>query len=305
MPTRHRQIEAFRFVMMSGTTTEAATLMSVSQPAISRLISDLEAELNIRLFDRFRGRLVPTEEARRFFHGVERYFVGLDELAQVAEEIRTQRPTELKVCATPAMSTYAFPRAIPRLRAEHPNVGIMIENLTSSEIVSRLQAHLTHLGLTIGFPETPGIVQEHLIDLPHVCALHESHPLTKKDVIGPDDLKGENVLRILPVSTVNWNAARKVLRDADIEFTSNLGIQNSHTGYSLIAANLAVGLIEPFASDAWRGNGVVTRPFEPAVNFRYVMAYSENQPEPAAMQPLVEHIRAVFEKAGEELGCYA
>ena len=83
MPTRHRQIEAFRFVMMSGTTTEAATLMSVSQPAISRLISDLEAELNIRLFDRFRGRLVPTEEARRFFHGVERYFVGLDELAQV------------------------------------------------------------------------------------------------------------------------------------------------------------------------------------------------------------------------------
>ncbi|MFG6569298.1 LysR family transcriptional regulator [Sulfitobacter sp. 1A13679] len=68
-----RQIEAFRFVMITGTITGAAEIMAVSQPAASRLIGDLDASLGFILFDRVRGRLLPTEAAGRFFQGVENF----------------------------------------------------------------------------------------------------------------------------------------------------------------------------------------------------------------------------------------
>ena len=53
----HRQIEAFRAIMLTGTTARAAQYMHTSQPAVSRLLAQLEASLQMRLFERERSRL--------------------------------------------------------------------------------------------------------------------------------------------------------------------------------------------------------------------------------------------------------
>ena len=57
---KFRQIEAFRFIMLRGTTAAAAAEMHISQPAVSRLLADLEDHLGFRLFERKKGRLLPT-----------------------------------------------------------------------------------------------------------------------------------------------------------------------------------------------------------------------------------------------------
>lgn len=288
-----RQIEAFRFVMITGTITGAAEIMAVSQPAVSRLIGDLEASLGFSLFDRVRGRLLPTEAAGRFFQGVEKFHVGLDQLDRIAEQIRTDKPADLKVCATPALSTHFFPPAVRQFQGLYPAVDLVIDSFSSSEIVNRLRSHLTHLAVTLAFPETPGIVQEPLISASHVCAVHESHPLAQKEVITPEDFIGERVLRILPSGLTNWNLVAKALTDAGVDYAQGIGIQTSHTGYSLIAENLAIGLIEPFAASAWRNNGVVVRPFQPAVTFDYVTAYSVVQQRTEPLRAFAEIIRDI------------
>ncbi|MES0884504.1 LysR family transcriptional regulator [Roseibium sp. SCP14] len=294
---RYRQIEAFRYVMVTGTTIGAADTMAITQPAVSRLIADLEAGLKLKLFDRVRGRLLPTPEAIRFYQGVEKFFTGIDQLEHVAEQIRTEQPAELKLCATQALSTFFFPPAIKRFRESYPSVDLVVESYSSSEIVSRLQTYLTHLGITPAFPEVPGIVQEHLLEQPHVCAVHESHPLAKKDVVTAEDFVGERMLSILPTGLVNWNRLTKVLEGAGVDYKGSIGIQNSHTGYSLVAENLAVALIEPFAAPTWRNNGVVTRPFEPKVAFEYVIAYSSSQRPPTPLKTFVEIVRKISRDA--------
>jgi len=55
-----RQVDAFRAVVSSGSVTGASTLLGVSQPAISRLIFDLEIEVEFTLFTRQGRVLVPT-----------------------------------------------------------------------------------------------------------------------------------------------------------------------------------------------------------------------------------------------------
>ncbi len=61
-----RQLEAFRHVILTGTTKEAASRMFITQPAISRLIIALEEELGFTLFNRIKGRLQPNTAGGTF-----------------------------------------------------------------------------------------------------------------------------------------------------------------------------------------------------------------------------------------------
>ena len=63
-----RQLQAFREVMRSGSVSEAARILGRTQPAVSALIANLEAELQLSLFRRQKGRMEPTPEAL-FFAG--------------------------------------------------------------------------------------------------------------------------------------------------------------------------------------------------------------------------------------------
>ena len=293
---RYRQIEAFQHVMITGTTTDAANMMSISQPAVSRLIADLEISLKFKLFKRHRGRLYPTLKAISFYRGVDEFFIGFDRLEQIAEQIRTQQPADLKLCATPALATFVFPEAIRNFREIAPNVNLLIESGSSTEIINKLHSQLIHLGLCLAFPEAPGIIQESLAELPHICAMHESHPLAEKSIIDPQDLSGEQVLSILPSGLVNWNQISQLLSEQNVDYKTNVGIQNSHIGYSIVAANLAVAIIEPFAAGPWENNGVVTRPFEPSISYKYVMAYSSNQNVPDDVLGFSRIVKDIFTK---------
>ena len=83
-----RQVEAFRTVMMRGSMTVAAQEMRTSQPSISRLIAELEASIGLTLFERRAGRIRPTPEGLSFYREVERSFLGLENLAHAARDIR-------------------------------------------------------------------------------------------------------------------------------------------------------------------------------------------------------------------------
>src|SRR3546814_18036071 len=61
-PLNFRQIEAFRAVMLTSTTTSAARMLHTTQPSISRLIGQIQSASGITLFDMLHGRLRPTAE---------------------------------------------------------------------------------------------------------------------------------------------------------------------------------------------------------------------------------------------------
>src|SRR5207253_1806325 len=86
-----RQVEAFRAMMLTGSVTDAAKLMAVTQPAVSRMLRDFQALLKMELFERRGSGLVPTASATALYMEVERSFVGLERITAAAEEIRGRR----------------------------------------------------------------------------------------------------------------------------------------------------------------------------------------------------------------------
>ena len=98
MRINHRQIEAFRAVILAGSVTRAAELLGISQPATSRLLRDLQHGLGLKLFQKAGTGLEPTAAAVTLYTEVERSFVGLERIARTAESLRDAPPA---ACGSP------------------------------------------------------------------------------------------------------------------------------------------------------------------------------------------------------------
>ena len=104
-----RQIEVFRAVMACGTTTRAAEVLRIAQPAVSRYLTDLERSAKLKLFERGRGRIRPTPEAHAFYDEVRRSFAGLERLRFAADNIRSFSSGTLRVASLPVLGNAFLP----------------------------------------------------------------------------------------------------------------------------------------------------------------------------------------------------
>src|SRR5210317_1285070 len=109
-----RQLEAFRAMMMTRSITRASELLCVSQPAVGRLINDLESSVEFPLFQRIKKRSNPAPEARFFYPEVARSFAGLNKINLAAREIRDFRSGSLSIAALPAPGLSYLPEFISR-----------------------------------------------------------------------------------------------------------------------------------------------------------------------------------------------
>ncbi|MGZ0190354.1 MAG: LysR substrate-binding domain-containing protein, partial [Alphaproteobacteria bacterium] len=235
-------------VYQTGSMTVGGELMGVSQPAISRLIRDLEAEIGFPLFERTRGRLTPTADAAEFYREVQRSFHGLDRLGHVARELQQRRVGDLRIASTVAMSFYLLPRVIGRFRQDWPDVKLALHSCPSPEVLECVGTQQYDVGIAVTPSDAPGVTAIDLPALDTVCVLAEDHPLAAKKVIRPRDL------------------------DIIMEATNSAPICD------LISQKVGLSILEPVTARAFAGRGIVIRPYEPTIPLLMKFVHAANRP---------------------------
>src|SRR4051812_32427113 len=191
-----RQVEAFRAMMLTGSVTDAAKLMAVTQPAVSRLLRDIQALLKMELFERRGSGLVPTAAATALYMEVERSFVGLDRITAAAEEIRGRRIGSLRIAALPALSNGYLPRLAGHFLKQRPNLNLAFFGVISPIVID----WVLNNQCDIGFAEIPiahsGLPSLRLPALPRVAVLPTGHRLAEKQVLEPRDFEGETFISL-------------------------------------------------------------------------------------------------------------
>src|SRR5258708_30341288 len=177
---RFRQIEAFRSLIMMGTSVGAARALHVTKAAISRLIADLEADLGFSLFSRVGGRLNPTNAGLRFYKSVEENFLGLERLKQVAEIIRDEASEGLTVACLPVLASTLLPPILADFVVRHPVAPIRVASVKVPEVLTILQNHKADVAISQAFASVAGIEVEKLLHARAQCAMPASHRLAKK-----------------------------------------------------------------------------------------------------------------------------
>ncbi|WP_442487415.1 LysR substrate-binding domain-containing protein [Halomonas litopenaei] len=263
-----RQVEAFRAVMVQKTITRAAQTLFVSQPAVSRLIADLERRVGFSLFKRHKGRLIPTPEALALYEEVERAFVGLDKITDSAREIREFRTGRLFLSCMPALALSLLPQLVNEFSSRHPGITVSLQAHSSQRVLEWVATQQCDAGLIGMSIEDPAVSLVPLVNKPLRLVMPPSHRLAAKTEIHVHDLEGEPFVSLGQVQDVR-PIIDKVFQDAQVRRHMRIETQLSSVACELVLSGAGVSLIDPATAKSYDHRGLVSRPFLPEIPFQY------------------------------------
>ena len=296
-----RQLEAFRAVMLPGSVTQAAAALHISQPAVSKLLADLEYHLGFPLFVRSKGvALTVTPEADVFFHEVERSFAGIAVLKRAAADIRNASTGTLRIAALPALAVSFLPSVITTFRRRHAGVSIQLQTRSSSTVRQWIANQQFDIGLATPARELPGIAMERFLRCPGACVLPPGHRLAEKQHIEPADLDGERFIS-LALEHQTRHRIDRVFEDAGVDRDMIIETQYAMTICALVLQGLGCSILNPITAADYVDRGLVVRPFKPEILFDYMLFTPKLRPMSQVAQAFIavlEEHRAAFLATG-------
>ncbi len=270
MPMTLRQLEAFRALMTAGSVTRAAQVMGVSQPTVSRLIADLEAEAGLALFERARSGLLPTPEALAFDTEVERAFSGLSHLETVARGLRGS--ARLSIVATPSILPELTESLIGPFMRGHPDIVLSLDVQTTQRSLEWVLNRQVELGLTFEPVNAPELAASVVGRSEAVCLVPTQHPLAHStDPIGLESLAGENFVAFKPDSLFQQQLER---RFAAAGSAPRIRAEVRTTEAAcLLAASLPALTVIPSGAAPRGGDRLVARRVVPAIPSEIVVVH--------------------------------
>lgn len=289
-----RQFEALRLVLARGTTKHAAEALGVTQSAVSRQITQLEATLGFNIFERRNGRLHITPEGQHFYKAVERVLNGFDEIKAMARDNSSLSSGTLRLVAMPALAFGLLPHAIKQIRRSYKRAKISIDIGIRQTAEDGIVAGKYDLGLVTLPSEHEAIMVEPIFGMDCVCVLPLGHRLANKRVIEAGDLAGEEYVSIEPDTMLRYRTdelfgSLGVRRKLSIEAQSTITICN------LVANGLGVSLVHKFVADVF-SEWLLVRPFSPAFRFEYGLIRSSGLTLSPIAQDFIGGMRTSIER---------
>lgn len=280
------EYEALRALMESGTTSKAALRLGLSQSAISRSISSLEARLGRILFERDGGRLRPTLEATQLNRRLDPLFEALDRIDGPTE------PTQetLRLTAPPTYAHRFLVGHIATFLQANPHFYVSLEVNSAEDVIRRVQDDRSDLGMSgvdltrEGIKLTPYRYSE------AACAMPSGHELADLDVIQAQDLHNQPLIALsrrhsrraqLERVLTNSRSFPKIVAEASTSFAA----------VDLAREGLGVTVVNPFPVAQYRSEDVVFRRFASPIEYRTYFVTSDHKPTPAIARAFIRHLR--------------
>lgn len=286
-----RQLEALRAVIDHQSVTGAAAFMRLSQPAVSKLITNLELETQLTLFRRDRRRLDPTPEAMILYEQSLRVFDGLQEIARVSADLRNLSGGRLTIFSLRALGKSVLPKILSAFMAKHAQARIGLHVHSSRTVLQAVASRRVDLGLSMVGTDHPAVDCRTLCRVDAVCALPPGHRLASHETIRAEDLEGESFISFGQDAGIRQRIdsmfdergiTRRLLVDTHI----------SETACAFVAQGSGVSLVDPFtANDFVRHGEIVVRPFVPAIPYEFYVVMPQGQP----LSLLAQNFIAVLE----------
>lgn len=300
MRPTHRQIETFRALMLAGSMTEAARMLSVTQPAVSKIISQLEEELGFALFERHKGKLSPTADGYILYAEVEESYSGLERVTRAARRIKARGGGNLRLAVMPALATGFLARILRRLSERNADLQISVQSFGSEEIVDLVASGLCDLGYAMTPVDTTRIHPGPVLSIPSFCILPPGHALACRREISVFDLENEDF-----IATAEGSPSR--LR-TDSLFTSmnvsrhiRLEARWSLTITELVQAGLGCSIVEGFSAATFAAHGGIVRPLKERLDFSFVSVAPQASAKPGILRQFNEAFDTEFEIFRQEL----
>jgi DNA-binding transcriptional LysR family regulator len=291
---RLRHIEVFYAVYSCRSVTRAAEVLKVSQPSISKVLAHAEQQLGFALFNRVRGKLVPTSEANQLFVQVSQVNDEVDRLRQLAANLRLVEKGTIRIAATPAFVIDFLPGAIAGYRAQHQDVKFSLETLRHEELSGALMDSRIDIGLAFDPGDQPGISGELLGYGRFVVLAPTAMDLRPQGALRLEDLAGLPFIRLDNQGALDRFLTAHI-EASDIRLNSVVTAGSYQLAKAFVAHGMGVCIADEVTAYSRSHEGVTIRELEPALEFRISALHKDREPTSLVCRDFITHLKSCLQ----------
>lgn len=294
MKLNPRQLEAFRTVMLTGSMTIAAEALQITQPAVSRLIRDLETVLSLRLFRREGNRLIPGAEAQFLYAEVDKFYQGIERIERIAEDLVSLRTGTLRIGSMSTLGLSVVAEGVCRFARKHPEVRTSLDVRNSLGILELTSANQIDIGFVqIPSGDYPGIQAIPLPPISAVCVMPVDDVLAAKEVVSLYDLHERRLISLntnnpLQRRITSAMEARGIVGLSCVETTA------AHSACGMVSGGLGIAVCDPFTASYSKYPGITFRKLDQDIPFEVSMVFPSHQQRSKLASDFMRVMEGIF-----------
>ncbi|EJC6790099.1 LysR family transcriptional regulator [Vibrio parahaemolyticus] len=286
-----RQLEVFYAIMQAGTVSGAARLLHVSQPNVTRVLAHTEQQLGFALFERVKGRLVPTQEAKALLPEAEKVYQQLGQFRSLTNKVK-QGTQHLRIGAPPVLAAHLLAPTVALLSKEH---GISFELLTANrdELCSGLLKHELDVAIAFG-EETPPAIMGHVLlkeyltlIAPKSAAIPAEKTVILEELISHDlpiiGLDSRDPLGLL---------LHQTLSARDEHYQHAITVRSYSAAAELVKHQAGFAIVDPWTAKQYRQDDAVSvHALESNMSFSVSILFAEHTPQSIATKQFITALK--------------
>lgn len=302
---RLRHIEIFEAIRRTGSLTEAAAALHISQPAASKLLAHAESQLGFKLFDRVKGRLVATREAEILTPEIARLSQDLSSVRRLASNLRDRPNGHLRLGCAPALGLGLLPGVVRDSRDAQPGITFDIHTHHSAELVQGLLTRELDLAITFDTNDYPGLTRMGLghTELVHLSrraaqgplrlsALSEARGVEASGAVASGSPTAGDTLIVLDASDASGALLQLALDAQGLAPQVAIQVQTHYVACALVDAGCGDAIVDAITAQAMLRPGMTLRRLEPALRVPISIMTRNQDPLSALHRDLIERLRA-------------
>ena len=292
--------------MKTGSVSAAATLINVSQPAVTKTLQHAEAQLGFKLFRRVKGRLYPTPEATVLYREVGKVSHAIETVRTLARNrgpdadrgnLKSGDQGHIRIAATPVLAQEVVPFAIHRFRADNPGITCAMETNHWKEVFDAILTNGVDVAFAAAAPDHPAIQQypvhkgEMVVAFPKTLAPRRER-VTLKDLAEYDFIS--LMESVNPVS----NSLKKACEASQLNLKSVIQVQTNHVALWFVAQGAGVAVIDQYTAVKAPRDRIALRRLGPAIRFDITVLFAKDRPPSVYTEKFIKYFVAACEDMG-------
>nr|WP_272870826.1 LysR family transcriptional regulator [Vibrio sp. 11-4(1)] len=284
-------MEVFYAIMQAGTVSGAARLLHVSQPNVTRVLAHTEQQLSFALFERVKGRLVPTQEAKALLPEAEKVYQQLGQFRSLTNKVK-QGTQHLRVGAPPVLAAHLLAPTVALLSKEH---GISFELLTANrdELCSGLLKHELDVAIAFG-EETPPAIMGHVLlkeNLALIAPKSAAIPAEKTVILE------ELISHDLPIIGLDSRdplglLLHQTLSARDEHYQHAITVRSYSAAAELVKHQAGFAIVDPWTTKQYRQDSAISvHALEPNMSFSVSILFAEHTPQSIATKQFITALK--------------
>ncbi|HDU4044052.1 TPA: LysR family transcriptional regulator [Klebsiella aerogenes] len=233
-----RHLEIFYAVMTCGSLSRAAESLNISQPAASKALKNAELKLGFKLFQRVRGKLLPSSEALTLFEKAQSIYQDLDNLRLLADNLARDPRAKITLGCLPSLGLSLVPELMTDFYQQNSNLVMTLTTEHTETLVKKLDLREIDLALTLQPVQQGEIITTLIAEVPLVYIDRDYRQ-------GAVDIKEIDQQRWISPGPHSLSAAIATRRDFS---TTRLNVQTYYMATEFVKRGIGCSITDIFSA---------------------------------------------------------